>query len=73
MSIWGKLADVAAELARGDPIGALRSGVGHQEQNGSALGAQMAKADGIVTDDEIKCLQGGIQGPPGRQTGSAPC
>ena len=35
MSIWGKLADVAAELARGGPMGALRSGVGHQEQNGS--------------------------------------
>jgi DnaJ like chaperone protein len=65
MSIWGKLADVAAELARGDPIGALRSGVGHQEQNGSALGAKMAKADGIVTDDEINAFKEVFKVPPG--------
>ena len=77
MSIWGKLADVAAELARGDPIGALRSGVGHQEQSGSAenqvaftvgviaLGAKMAKADGIVTDDEINAFKEVFKVPPG--------
>ena len=69
MSIWGKLADVAAELARGAPIGSLRSGVHHQEQDGSAenqvaftvgviaLGAKMAKADGVVTGDEVNAFR----------------
>ncbi len=83
MSIWGKLADVAAELARGDPIGALRSGVGHQEQNGSAenqvaftvgviaLGAKMAKADGVVTDDEVNAFREVFKVPPGEMTNVA--
>ena len=69
---------MAAELARGGPIGALRSGVGDQEQNGSAenqvaftvgviaLGAKMAKADGIVTDDEINAFKEVFKVPPGR-------
>ena len=73
MSIWGKLADVAAELARGGPMGALRSGVGHQEQNGSvaftvgviALGAKMAKADGIVTMDEVNAFKEVFKVPEG--------
>ena len=55
MSIWGKLAEVAAELG-GGPVGSLRSGVGYQEQDGTAenqvaftvsviaLGAKVAKA-----------------------------
>ena len=61
MSIWGKLAGAAAELARGSPIGVLLGGVGDQEEDGPAenqvaftvgviaLGAKMAKADGVVT------------------------
>ena len=77
MSIWGNLADVAAELARGDPIGALRNGVGHQEQNGSAenevaftvgviaLGAKMAKADGVVTVDEVNAFKEVFKIPEG--------
>ena len=83
MSIWGKLADVAAELARAGPIGALRSGVGHQDQSGSAenqvaftvgviaLGAKMAKADGIVTDDEINAFKEVFKVPPGEMTNVA--
>ena len=77
MSIWGKLADVAAELARGGPIGALLSGVGHQAQNGSAenqvaftvgviaLGAKMAKADGVVTMDEVNAFKEVFKVPEG--------
>ena len=34
MSIWGKLADVAAELVGGGPIGSLRSGVGIKSRTG---------------------------------------
>jgi hypothetical protein len=36
MSIWGKLAGAAAELAKGGPIGALLGGVGDQEKDGPA-------------------------------------
>ena len=83
MSIWGKLADVAAELARGAPIGALRSGVRHQEEDESAenqvaftvgviaLGAKMAKADGVVTGDEVNAFKEVFKIPPGEMTNVA--
>ena len=69
MSIWEKLADTTAELLRSSPIGALLGGVNGQETGKDqlaftlgviALGANMAKADGVVTRDEVKCLEGGI-------------
>ena len=81
MSIWGKLADVAAELVGGGPIG--RSALGSQEQNGSAedqvaftvgviaLGAKMAKADGVVTDDEVNAFKEVFKVPPGEMTNVA--
>ena len=47
MSIWGKLAEVAAELAGGGPVGSLRSGVGYQEQNGTAEN-QVAFTVGVI-------------------------
>ena len=77
MSIWGKLADVAAELARGGPMGALLSGVSHQAQNELpenqvaftvgviALGAKMAKADGVVTMDEVNAFKDVFKVPDG--------
>src|SRR5262245_24171934 len=58
MSIWQKLAGVATGMVRSGPIGAFLGG--NQEQDGIAegqvaftvgviaLGAKMAKADGIV-------------------------
>ena len=49
MSIWGKLAGAAAELVRGSPPDsqvAFTVGV-------ITLGAKIAKADGVVTDDEV--------------------
>ena len=76
MSIWGKLAGAAAELARGGPIGALLGGVGDQEEDGPAenqvaftvgviaLGAKMAKADGVVTDDEVNAFKEVFKIPP---------
>ena len=83
MSIWGKLAGVAAELARGGPIAALLGGVGSQEQDGSAenqvaftvgviaLGAKMAKADGVVTDDEVNAFKEVFKIPQGEMTNVA--
>ena len=63
MSIWGKLADVTAELMRGSPLGTVLSG----QESGKdqlaftvgvvALGAKMAKADGLVTHDEVSAFK----------------
>ena len=68
MSIWGKLADAASDLSLKSPIGTLFGGLaGHHdiERNGRAdnqvafavgviaLGAKMAKADGVITKDEV--------------------
>ena len=71
MSIWGKLA--AAELLIGAPIAALLSGAAPDnqgkkqdriEENDVAftigvivLGAKMAKADGVVTTDEVTAFK----------------
>ena len=71
MSIWGKLA--AAELLIGGPIAALFGGVAPDnrgkkqdriEENDVAftigvivLGAKMAKADGVVTTDEVTAFK----------------
>src|SRR6476659_9041299 len=53
MSIWGKLAGAAAELVRGGPMDsqvAFTVGV-------ITLGAKIAKADGVVTDDEVNAFK----------------
>ncbi len=79
MSIWGKLAGAAAGMAVGGPIGALIGGLaGHlavDRNNGSAdrqiaftmgviaLGAKMAKADGVVTRDEVRAFKEAFQVP----------
>jgi len=80
MSIWGKLTGAAASI--GGPIGALLSRVGHiaMDRTGSehdkqvaftvgviALGAKMAKADGIVTRDEIEAFKEVFKVPPGEE------
>ena len=75
MSIWEKLAGVAAGMVRGGPIGAFLSD--HHEQDGPAedqvaftvgviaLGAKMAKADGVVTDDEVNAFKEVFKIPTG--------
>ena len=68
MSIWGKLG--AAELLVAGPIGALLGNraaldkphkkVEHAENDVAsviALAAKMAKADGVVTKDEVKAFK----------------
>ncbi len=80
MSIWGKLGGAAAGfLLGGGPIGALAGAVaGHilfDRDMGEpglvftiaviALGAKMAKADGIVTDEEIAAFERIFRVPPG--------
>jgi DnaJ like chaperone protein len=81
MSIWGKLAGAAAGLAAGGPIGALLGGfAGHyvidRDNNEGiagvaftvgviALGAKMAKADGIVTPDEVTAFKEVFKVPEG--------
>ena len=73
MSIWGKYRDALSGLFVGGPIGALVSAVSglflierleEGEDPGTiftiaiiALSAKMAKADGIVSDDEIEAFE----------------
>lgn len=72
MSIWGKLSSAAADLSLKNPIAVLLGGVpGHHDKNPSArednqmaftvgvitLGAKMAKADGVVTKDEVRAFK----------------
>jgi DnaJ like chaperone protein len=77
MSIWGKIADAAADLSMRSPIGTLLGGAGAHEgkppQDHRAdnevpftvgvivLSAKMAKADRIITKDEIKAFKEAFQ------------
>ena len=74
MSIWEKLAGATAELLRSGPIGAVLGGVNGQEAGKVqvaftvgviALGAKMAKADGVVTRDEVNALKEVFKIPAG--------
>ena len=74
MSIWVKLTDAAASI--GGPIGALLSHVGQfMGQNKQvaftvgviALGAKMAKADGVVTRDEVEAFKEVFKIPAGEE------
>jgi DnaJ like chaperone protein len=73
MSIWDKLADATAELTRGSPIAAVLGGAyGHSGKEQVAftvgviaLGAKMAKADGVVTKDEVNAFKEVFKVPDG--------
>ena len=78
MSIWDKLAGAAASI--GGPIGAVLTRLGHLAMDGPAhdkqvaftvgvimLGAKMAKADGVVTRDEVQAFKEVFKVPPGEQ------
>jgi DnaJ like chaperone protein len=73
MSIWGKLGDAVSGLLVGGPIGALVNAVSglflvERLEEGAdpgtvftiaiiALSAKMAKADGVVTEEEVQAFQ----------------
>ena len=69
MSVWGKLADAAAGLVRGGPIGPEVDGSAENEVAFTlgviALGAKMAKADGVVTVDEVNAFKEVFKIPEG--------
>ena len=79
MSIWGKIAGAGMGLAVGGPLGALLGAVaGHVVIDRAledsevvftvaliALSAKMAKADGEVTDSEIRAFEEIFKVPPG--------
>jgi DnaJ like chaperone protein len=79
MSIWGKLSGAAAGFLVAGPIGSLAGALaGHvfidrvEGDDGVAftiaviaLGAKMAKADGVVTDEEIEAFERIFRVPPG--------
>src|SRR6476660_2452052 len=74
MSIWEKVAGAATGMVRSGPIGAF---LGGRAQDGPAedhvsftvgviaLGAKMAKADGVVTDDEVNAFKEVFKIPEG--------
>src|SRR6476469_968962 len=71
MSIWGKLASATAELS-GSPIGAVLGSADAKEPaeiafavGVIALGAKMAKADGVVTVDEVNAFKTVFKVPEG--------
>ena len=69
MSVWGKLAGAAAGLLGGGPIGQEEDGPAENEVAFTvgviALGAKMAKADGIVTVDEVNAFKEVFKIPEG--------
>ena len=81
MSIWEKLAGATAELLR---AGSNRGGAGgmNGQEAGKvqvaftvgviALGAKMAKADGVVTRDEVNALKEVFQYPLAKMRESSP-
>jgi DnaJ like chaperone protein len=74
MSIWEKLAGATAESLRAGSIGAVLGSVNGKEAGKDqvaftvgviALGAKMAKADGVVTRDEVNALKEVFKIPAG--------
>ncbi len=78
MSIWDKLAGATASI--GAPIGAMLTRLGHFAMDGPAhdrqvaftagviaLGAKMAKADGVVTRDEVQAFKEVFRVPQGEE------
>lgn len=79
MSIWGKIGGAAAGLLVGGPVGAALGALaghflidrGEESDPGVvftiaviALSAKMAKADGVVTDDEVEAFDRIFRVPP---------
>jgi DnaJ like chaperone protein len=64
MTVWARISELAHDI--GDSIGQMLGGVSHQSTAPEksvgftigmiALGAKMAKADGVVTEDEVRAF-----------------
>ncbi len=81
MSIWDKIADSAAWLGIGGPIGALLGNTSAKAGDGVhpglrqigftigviALGAKMARVDGQVSEAEVAAFREFFQVPPGEE------
>ena len=69
MSVWGKLAGAAAGLVGGGPTGREEDAPVESEVAFTvgviALGAKMAKADGVVTIDEVNAFKEVFKTPEG--------
>ncbi len=80
MSIWTRIADALAALAKGEPLSLvfdrLRGAPAPDQSVGFtiavlALGAKMAKADGTVTRDEVTAFRRIFTFPPGEENHAA--
>jgi len=76
MSIWTRISEALAALARGEGLAAL-FGPRAPERSVAftvaviALGAKMAKADGRVTRDEVEAFREVFSIPPGEEANAA--
>ena len=78
MSIWTRITEVLAALANGEGLGALFERRGRPPEMSVAftiavvaLGAKMAKADGMVTRDEVSAFREVFQIAPGDESHAA--
>jgi DnaJ like chaperone protein len=78
MSIWTRITDAIAALARGESLAALFEGFASPPERSVAftiaviaLGAKMAKADGLVTRDEVAAFRRVFQIAPSEAENAA--
>jgi DnaJ like chaperone protein len=78
MSIWTRIAEVIAALAKGEGLSALFDRVKTRPERTVAfaiavigLGAKIAKADGQVTRDEVAAFREVFHIPPGEEANAA--
>ncbi|MBI1220115.1 MAG: molecular chaperone DjiA [Rhodobacteraceae bacterium] len=77
MSIWTRITEALAALAKGEGLAALFAGKAAPDRSVAftiaviALGAKMAKADGQVTRDEVAAFREVFTIPPGEEANAA--
>lgn len=78
MSLWSRISDALASLAKGEGLGAVFEKLRTPPERSVAftiaviaLGAKMAKADGHVTRDEVSAFRQVFEIPPGEEANAA--
>lgn len=78
MSIWSRISDALSALAQGEPLSAVFQRLRTPPERRVAfaiaviaLGAKMAKADGLVTRDEVTAFREVFTIPPGEEANAA--
>ncbi len=78
MSLWSRISDALAALAKGEPLSAVFDRLRTPPERTAAfaiaviaLSAKMAKADGLVTRDEVSAFRAVFHIPPGEERNAA--